>query len=206
MTRWSWLVVLVGCIVLFVLLDDRSALEPPATAPRGVFGEPDLYMEKATITQYDEDGSIRYVLQSDEVRHFEAEALTRLVAPTLTLNRAPQMPWLARAKEGFVRFHDAADGQRREVVVLRDDVHLEQSETDNPVELTCPALHIFPDRRFAETDQPVTIIDKTGRTTAVGLSGDLSSGQLKLSSNAKQRVHTVVLPAQFKRATAETPL
>ena len=60
-------------------------------------------------------------------------------------------------------------------------------------------------RQFAETDQPVIIDTNSGRSSAVGLSGDLNSSLLKLSSIASERVHTIVMPDQFKRATTTKP-
>ena len=61
-----------------------------------------------------------------------------------------------------------------------------------------PALYLYPDRQYAETDQDVIIDTDVGRTKAVGLQGDLQQGLLNLFSSADQRVHTIVLLGQFK--------
>ena len=203
MSRWPWLLVVVGGLALFIALRDWNRVDGSPSDRLGPAGEPDLLMQKATITQFDDDGAVRYRLLSAEVRHYEDEGLTRLVAPTLTLNRAPQPPWFARANHGFVRDTDAPGENTAEVIILREDVHLEQ-RNPNRVEITSPTLRIYPNRQFAETDQPVIIDTATGRSSAVGLSGDLNTGLLKLSSSDTERVHTIVLPAQFKRATAKS--
>ena len=194
-----WLLVLVCSVTVLVSRweSNRTDVAPEETPGRA--GEPDLFMSKATITQYSETGAVSYRLESAEVLHYDADGLTRLSAPTLTLNRAPQSPWFARASEGFVKEPDASNADTGEVILLRDDVHLEQSEP-NRIEIACSTLNIYPDRRFAETDRPVIIDSTSGRSSAVGMSGDLDSGLFKLSSNASQRVHTIVSPAQFKRA------
>jgi hypothetical protein len=44
------------------------------------------------------------------------------------------------------------------------------------------------------------IATHAGSTTAAGLSGDLEAGRVKLSSRKNERVHTIVLPGQFKRS------
>lgn len=49
------------------------------------------------------------------------------------------------------------------------------------------------------------IESNAGRTTAVGLTADLGAGLLTLSSSESQRVHTTVLPNQFRRAAARPP-
>ena len=194
-----WLLLLAGAMAVLI---SRWEWNRPDTSPDATpahAGEPDLFMGNATITQYNDAGAVRYRLVSAEVRHYEVEGLTRLVAPTLTLNRAPQSPWFARAGEGFVRDADTSSGTSGEVILLRDDVHLEQRE-GNRIDIACTTLSIYPDRQFAETDRPVIIDSTNGRSTADGLSGDLISGLFKLSSNASRRVHTVVSPSQFKRA------
>lgn len=202
MNRWSWLLVVFGCLALLLSLGDWKHIEVLPNEQPAAAGEPDLYMEKAAITQYGADGTVRYRLLSSEVRHYEDERLTRLVAPTMTLYRAPQAPWFARSNEGLVHDTDTVDGKRDEAILLRDDVHLEQREP-NRIEISSPTLYVYPDRQFAETDQPVIIDTTAGRTHAVGMSGDLNTSLLKLSSSASERVHTIVLPGQFKRATAK---
>jgi lipopolysaccharide export system protein LptC len=204
MSRWPWLLVLVGSILLFLSIADRPSTKVPEPKTSTRAAEPDLFMEKATITQYADDGTITYRLLSDEVRHFELEDVTRLVSPTLTLNRAPQFSWSARAKHGLIKFNETSDGKREEVVELSGDVRLQRVELSSRMELTCPFLLIYPDRQFAETDQPVMIANNSGSTSAVGLSGDLNSGLFKLSSSSTQRIHTVVLPGQFKRNAAQS--
>jgi lipopolysaccharide export system protein LptC len=194
-----WLLVLVCLVTVLASRWESSRTDVAPNETPGRAGEPDLFMSKATITQYGEAGTVRYRLESAEVLHYDAEGLTRLTAPALTLNRAPQSPWLARAGEGFVKETDAASGNDGEVILLRDDVHLEQQEP-NRIEIAASTLSIYPDRQFAETDRPVIIDSASGRISAVGMSGDLESGLFKVSSNAGQRVHTIVSPAQFKRA------
>ena len=63
-----------------------------------------------------------------------------------------------------------------------------------------PAFYIYPERQYAETDEDVMIDTEVGRTSAHGMEGDLARGLLKLFSNTDARVHTIVLPDQFKHA------
>ena len=146
MNRWPWLLVLLGSILLFLSISDRRSTKAPEAASPTSTAEPDLYMAKATITQYTDDGTLQYRLFSEEVRHFESDGTTRLVSPTLTLNRAPLPAWSASAKQGFVNYRDTPEGNSEEVVELSDDVHLERRDPPNPIELTC--WDLVPDRSF----------------------------------------------------------
>ena len=62
------------------------------------------------------------------------------------------------------------------------------------------SFFIYPNRQFAETSQDVMIITNIGQTQAAGLSADLGSGLLKLTSNRQQRVRTTVMPNNFKKS------
>lgn len=196
----AWFLVLAGCLVLVVLTTDWQTESTPPEPIEPLPDAPDLFMEDARITQYGSDGGVQYRLDSSTIRHFDRENLTRLEAPKFELNRAGGLPWLVRSSHGYIRYRTQATPPQEEVVYLRDNVELEQRADDGEfVKLTTDALYVYPDRRYAETDRPVMIDTNSGRTTAVGLQGDLGRGLLKLFSAADTKVHTIVLPDQFKR-------
>ena len=198
--RWMiWLItglfIVAGTALISDLFEEQQlALE----VPDEVAGEPDLHIEGARVSQYRLDGTLKYRLESAQVRHFEAQQLTRLVAPQLYLYDEPDPPWEIRSKHGTIRQAEH-QGHMEEEVYLEQDVYLEQREPGgNEISLSTQSLTIYPDSRYAKTDQDVIIESNFGRTTAVGLNGDLQRGRLNLFSDATQRVHTIVLPGQFK--------
>jgi lipopolysaccharide export system protein LptC len=201
MNRWQLLGILIVAALLALLVLETEETAPPPELPSALADEPDLYMETATITQYNDDGSVRYSLAADEIRHFERDETTRLFAPMLTIHREPRPPWSVSSHQGYIRYRAGTGQDREEVVYLRDAVVLEQNEPTHHLRLTTDALYVYPERRYAETDQAVMIDTNAGRTKAVGLAGDLDAGLLKLSSDGAQRVHTIVLPNQFKPAS-----
>jgi lipopolysaccharide export system protein LptC len=196
----AWFAVLAGCLVLVVLTTDWQTESAPAEPIETLADAPDLYMENAQITQYGRDGGVQYRLDSNTIRHFDLENLTRLESPVFELYRTGRLPWLVRSTHGYIRYRTQTPPPQEEVVYLRENVQLEQRAGDGEyVKLTTDALYVYPDRRYAETDRPVMIDTNSGRTTAVGLKGDLSRGLLMLFSAADAKVHTIVLPDQFKR-------
>lgn len=183
-------------IIGFVLL--AGPTRAPRDLPDALRGEPDVYMRDAVITQFEASGQMKYQLASKQIRHFEADQLTRLAAPDLSLYNATQPPWEISSEHGYIR-QTATTAPSEEVVFLRENVELKQSYADGRhLRMRSPALYLYPDREYAETDQDVMIDTDVGRTKAVGLKGDLQRGSLNLFSSATQRVHTVVLPDQFK--------
>jgi lipopolysaccharide export system protein LptC len=166
--------------------------------PEDLLGEPDLHMRDALITQFTARGTMKYQLASRRIRHFESDELTRLTAPNLSLYSTSQPPWQVSSDHGYIR-QSRAQRPPTEVVFLRENVQLKQEYDDGRhIRLNSPALYLYPDRQYAETDQDVIIETNVGRTKAVGLEGDLQSGLLNLFSSSEQRVHTIVLPNQFK--------
>jgi lipopolysaccharide export system protein LptC len=175
-------------------LTDEEPLPVPAASD-----EPDLLIETAVIRQYRESGSLRYLLRSPLIEHFQQQALTRLSEPDLELHDAPEPPWRITARRGVIR--NASETRRNgdEEVELQENVHMRQTYDDGRrYHLRTPSITIYPQREYAETDQNVMITTHAGRTKAVGLEGSLDKGLLKMFSSDEQRVHTIILPDQFK--------
>lgn len=198
MNAWNWLLLLSGCVAIVFLLRDTDEAVIDASPSEVLSDEPDLYMEDAVITQYQDDGTLRYELASSRVRHYQDRDLTRLDTPDLQMHQTDHPPWSARADEGEIRYQATRGNVLEEVVYLHHNVYLEQTRGERFISLRSDDLTIYPQRQYAETDQAVMIDTNTGRTKAVGLAADLERSVLQLSSNETQRVHSIVLPFQFK--------
>lgn len=188
------LLLVAGGIALVVLERRTMVLPPPLPTPEE---EPDFVMEGAVVSQFDTDGLLRYRLSAEEIRHFEAEALTRMLGPNISLHDHGQAPWHVSARLGTL--HRPGPGAGEESVRLEQDVVLQHTARNGRwIRLTTQALVLYPDRQFAETDQNVTIDSQIGRTTATGLKGDFRLGTISLTSTPDRPVHTVVDPEQFR--------
>jgi len=197
--RLVWLgtaIALLGGSVL-LLEPFPTARVLPARQPQS--DGPDLELSGASISQYRDRGTLRYVLRSPQIKHFRGQAVTSLVEPDLELHGEPEPPWRMTARRGTIRNVERLESQPAESVLLEDDVRMSQHYDDGrEFELRTPSVTVYPDREYAETDRDVMITTHAGRTHAVGLKGDLDRGLLELFSDVDQRVHTIVLPDQFK--------
>jgi lipopolysaccharide export system protein LptC len=200
MSRWQWLMVIVAGSLLWALLQDWDGDEVEEEPPADLADEPDLYSEDTIITQYREDGSLEYVLNSVKVRYFEDAERTHLTTPFLTIDRTPDPPWSASSETGFVKPADELDDDTETIVQLRDNVRLDQIDPEQRLTVTTTALDVYPERQYAETDRAVMIDTRVGRTESVGMKADIESGTLNLFSDDQTRVHTILLPAQFKKS------
>lgn len=186
-----------GAVLFFqpTLREEEGARPEPAPSE-----EPDLLIEDAVIRQYRQTGSLRYLLRSPLIEHFESDTLTFLTEPDLMLYDAKEEPpWQITARRGVIRNASQRNQAGNEEVELSEDVQmLRVFEDGRRYDLRTPSITIYPNREYAETDQNVMITTHAGRTKAVGLQGSLDTGLLKMFSSDEQRVHTIILPHQFK--------
>jgi lipopolysaccharide export system protein LptC len=191
------LVVVLACGMLYLLRDQEPGA--PETTTTNNEQEPDVYGQNVSFNQLHADGTLHYRLRATSIRQFNSEELTRMTSPELKLLNPQEPPWDIASKLGYIRTRLSPNGDAEEVVFLREEVELIQTRADQGVvTLSSESFYIYPDRQYAETDQDVIIDTAVGRTKAAGLKADLETGVIRLSSNSNQRVHTIVLPEQFK--------
>jgi len=190
---------------LSVLLGAFLLFTPVADNDTGIIGTrpeqgPDLEIVDAVITRFRDSGELKYVLRSPRIEQYQSEDRTFLTEPDLEMHSAPDPLWRVTAERGSIsNGPTGASGRREEAVLLNENVRMAQHFDDGrEFELLTPSITIYPDREYAETDRDVMITTHAGRTSAVGLEGNLDQGQLRLFSNNEQRVHTILLPDQFK--------
>lgn len=186
----------VGALLLTFYFAPWRGTVTPGELPPELAGEPDLYMEQASITQFQDDGSIGYRLVALEIRHFEKERFTRLLKPDLELHNDPAPPWRVTSERGEI--HGVAGAPGGEQVLLRDAVVVHHEGPDSGrMTIRCDALDVYPERKYAETEGDVMIDTDVGRTAARGMQADLARGSMKLSSGTDAAVHTIVQREQF---------
>ena len=190
----------VGLLLLAFYLAPWRGAVPPGALPPELEGEPDIYMESAVISQFQDDGTLQYRLAAQQVRAFDADRLTHLVGPDFSLYSPTAPPWRVSARRGDLHgLRDSADGQVG-VLVLSGDVVLRQTDPEGGFTTVRTAeLTVHPEPRYAETERDVMIETEAGRTFAQGLKADLERRILNLQADADGPVHTIVLPEQFDR-------
>ncbi|NKC00930.1 MAG: LPS export ABC transporter periplasmic protein LptC [Pseudomonadales bacterium] len=161
--------------------------------------QPDVYGKGVRYHQLHPDGSLHYRLNAARIEQYYDREFTEMQAPRVHLLSANQPPWDIESKIGTIRQAVTRGGAKEDVVFLNEDVEMVQKHPENgTMTLRSEVFQLFPDRQYAQTDQDVIIDSEVGRTVAAGMVADLETGILTLSSDSTQRVHTIVLPEQFK--------
>ena len=182
-------------------LQSDPDVDAPADSTTIERNNPDMYGRDVQFNQFHEDGRLHYRLNAQAIEQYDTERLTRMELPRLHLRSENQPPWDIKSLEGFIRQSAISAEVQEEVVFLTGKVHMLQDHPVNGlVRLRSDSFYLYPDRQFAQTQQNVTIDTQVGRTTAAGMTANLESGVLTLISSDTQRVHTIVLPEQFRKS------
>lgn len=197
--QWLILAVVVG---VAIALTWRWQLEAPvAGASAQQREQPDLYMEGAVLSQFDDNGALRYQLTANRIAHYPERGLTSVQQPSLSLVRAGAPTWTARAQRGELTTppagaagEAAAKGATSETVALQKSVELLQRNGTRFVRMRTEQLTVQPMARTAQTDVAVMIDTEMAQTRAAGMRADLDTGHIRLTSRSGLRVTTVVQP------------
>ncbi|MET4695971.1 LPS export ABC transporter periplasmic protein LptC [Endozoicomonas lisbonensis] len=140
----------------------------------------DYYLVDATITQFNETGTLEYELTSNAITHYPHNDTTLLKTPHLRSYSDPQKPMIADALNGKLLPGD-------QDIELWDDVVMIQTDTSNgsQVRMDTDFITIYSEQSLAVTDRPVLITNDTGRTRAIGMEAFYKDSLVKLKSRVR---------------------
>ncbi|MGZ7455585.1 LPS export ABC transporter periplasmic protein LptC [Pseudomonas sp. Ma2-10] len=139
----------------------------------------DYYATNAHSMQYLPDGKLQYDMTSDKVEHLKATEVTLLTNPDLNMFRGTEFPWHVQSEHGEVN----PDGTQVELI---DSVRITRFDEKNRRTLiTTTRMTVFPQRQYAQTEQPVRIDGAGGVTTGKGMKAYLKESRIHLLSNVR---------------------
>lgn len=142
--------------------------------------QPDAMMEGVIATIINKEGAPALKIETPKMVHYLREDTTNITSPHITVYRDSPKPWhihsdSATATKGInqIIFHD-------HVVINHDH------DTENPSTLIkTTVLTVFPNKKVAETNDPIILVQPDTIIHAVGMFADLNDGTVKLLSNAR---------------------
>ena len=192
-----------GALVLIVIFAWQSPKEDePQAAEEFRFeaDRPDLLGQSVRYNQLNPDGSLHYRLDAAEIRQFQEQEKTALTTPHLHLRSPTQPPWDIEAETGVISRTESPAGTPEDLVLLRRDVRMvQETDANGTITIRSEMFYLYPSRQYATTNEDVIIDTEVGRTQAAGMTANMDTGVLTLTSSETQRVHTIVLPEQFKK-------
>ncbi len=141
---------------------------------------PDSYMVQAHYTHYNQQGQLLSSVSSPHLIHYPKQDTSILDKPRLEFHAANGQTWIITADHGVSKY-----GVK--VVYLTDNVKVERidKQTRKTMTMTTTALTAYPPQDYAETNEPVTIVQPGSVINSVGLTANLKTGDITLLSNAQ---------------------
>ena len=144
--------------------------------------DPDFIISKFVATTLNEQGMPRFVMSAKEMVHYPDDDSTYLDEPQLSSFYADHPPVYTFARRGEV-------SSKGDEVFLRDEVKLVRapSDTQSGMTVTTAYLHVVPDRDWADTDLPITLMDAHNTINAVGMQFDNKARMVKLLAQVRSQ-------------------
>lgn len=141
--------------------------------------EADSFMSESITRRFDEHGTLTYLLTAQRTDFYMDSNRYQLQQPEMEMVADDNSRHHARSQLGTV----LSGGEE---ILLEGDVLIWQQEpAARAYQLRTPSLQLYPDRRFAETDQPVTLLSGQSVTDGVGLNAYLNEQRFEILANVK---------------------
>lgn len=141
---------------------------------------PDAYMKKVEYVQMDENGKPKMIIQSPQLVHYTKNNTSHFTYPIITLYQKNHNQVHITANKG-----ESINGTQQ--IVLKRNVIIDQfDETHSALaKLTTSWLTFYPQQNYFATNAQVNIQQPGISVTAIGLKGDLKTGEVKLLSRTR---------------------
>ncbi len=180
MTAPRWLVPLALIALLAGLLGWRLSLEERTTEapiePQGPLLS--AYARDFVLTTTNAQGSEAYQLRAPIARYYEKQDLWQFEAPRWRIQSDQGPAWHGRSDFG----RSWADNTQAR---LSGNVEIERREAEGPTRLRTERLDLLPPKRYAETDQPVTLTTPRAKVSAIGAQAWLAEDRVELLDNVR---------------------
>ncbi len=161
MTRRALLLLGIALLVILTSWLSQRQWQPEKSGTESI-APPDYFIKGFSSTVTNEQGQISQRLDADTLYHYPDNDLTTLEQPNITVISEDGANWHATAEYGEL------NGGNERNLLLREQVVLRQ-QGNELLTLYTDWLRIESERRYAETDAPITIESAKGRIDGVGL-------------------------------------
>ena len=139
---------------------------------------PDSFVHNAVYIRTNNNGAVIDKLTALTVYHFGRDNTSKLITPILVIYNPDKPPWVITAKLAIAT-------QGTDKVVLKHNVKITQKNPDGDTIFTTDELTVWPDRKYAETLRPVTIVQPWSKMHSQGLTANFNTGNVHLLAKAR---------------------
>ncbi len=167
-------IILMIALVWFLIGTDFSLLHKSKP------GHYDSFMTNVHGIKLDKLGNPHSELYSPNMKHYLKNDTTIAVKPKFIFYSKDGPPWHVKADHG-----KATNGDK--LIYLWGNVYMRQlpGPGSHDATITTTSATLYPDRSYAETDQPVTVRQPGSIMHGVGMQANLKKGTIKILSKTK---------------------
>ena len=179
--EWSPLLPLLLLLAATYWLNQQVQPLPPKPDTSKLHN-PDFIISKLAATTLNEQGAPRFLMSALNMVHYPDDDSTHLEEPQLSSLYADRPAVYTSARRGEI-------SSKGNEVFLRDEVKIVRaaSAAQSEMTITTAYLHVVPDRDWADTDRPITMVDARNSINAVGMQFDNKARSVKLLAQVKSR-------------------
>lgn len=168
------LIVILGVFVYSINVIDQPP--PFLSNPSKTDLQPDTTIKQLSLSVFDQEGQLKYSLESTQLSHFDNQEKTAVQEPRIHLYQADKSPWFISAQQGTIQDSD--------VITLQDNVLIEGKQEKNlsDIQLRTDTLTLLTTEKLAKTASRVLITSKNSYMEATGLQADLHNNTLTLAT------------------------
>ena len=180
------IVAVAGLILLiFLLAYSETGTPPTLTGNMQTKQYPDFYLINSYSKQYDKEGSLDIIMESQSLQHNPKDDSISLKRPYFQFFQDGVATWEIKALSGTAYNNGNKIELEQRVAMINEN---KQSS------LKTPQLFIYPNKKRANTEQPVTLQSPNSFTRAIGMKADLSTKQITLLDQVRGQYEPSATP------------
>lgn len=176
--KWARLALLALLVVLGIglaIIEQRNA-PPPGPVPSDAAGEPDYYLEGATMTRYDAQGAPYQTLTSPRLVHTPQDDVIRATSPVAKIRDEAGRIWDITGDKGRL-------GAQRDLLTLTGDAQLVQPEQG--WRLNTDVLHYRASEAHAWSDSDAVLRQHEQRVRGNRFDAWLDTNRMRLTGDVR---------------------
>ena len=178
---------------IFCLMTHLAGGETNQQLSTSEMRDPKVRLDSVKLKSFSAGGTIKYTLQAKQLRQDIVTNETFIREPVLTFENPKNIFWEVKANSGKSFNLETDQAPNNDVIQLYGQVQIIRSaEKNQKLSITSSIFSLFPNRQYAEIDGALVISSPNVLTSAAGLSVNLKTGILMLSSDSIQKVETKI--------------
>lgn len=184
------LIIACGLVYLFINLSKTSQTRDKSNPETPLQSSPTWFAKDISTIMMNDDGQPEKLFAAKVLQHYENSQTTEITDPLFSFYSKERALWRAKSKYAITHHGKSlADIDRLD---LWDNVEIWRENEQKPVNIYTSQLSIFPEQKFAQTEQHVLMTQPGQKLEGDGLETYFDQGWVTLQNNVRGQ-HEAIL-------------